>query len=198
MSQLPTALQPTLLRFSQADRLFSSSVVCLVVIFACCTAFCRFSSCPAPQSVIDSNPLRNAADAVSSLRTDFDQRLKQSSPIYRSLVLLSKNVNWRKLKPEEQRLVATTMKSMQTSGVTLAAAGRAALNDIESSLVDLEDTFVNNLLDWTDVSEGSMQPTCIRTSHCMWLLVRELYGPHVGAKLSTCRLQQWGTVVGVE
>ncbi|MCM1984204.1 M3 family metallopeptidase [Lyngbya confervoides] len=99
--------------------------------------------------VKNSPELRSAYESVQPQVIEFINRLNQSRPIYEAFKTLRKSQEWGGLAPAQQRIVETSLRNAELSGVGLEGQARDRFNAIQMELANLSTQFSNNTLDAT-------------------------------------------------
>ena len=99
--------------------------------------------------VKNSESLRQAHQAMQSEVIQFWMGLGQSQTIYQGLKALRASTAWDQLDAAQQRIVDSSIKDAELSGVGLEGETRARFNAIQQELAQLSTTFSNHLLDAT-------------------------------------------------
>ena len=112
--------------------------------------------------------MRKAHDDIQPSVIETYQALGQSKPIYQALKGLREDkAAWDKLEEAQQRIVTSSLRGMQDSGVGLLDNQRESFNKLQLELAELSTKFSNNVLDSTkafklritDVSEVEGLPS---------------------------------------
>lgn len=107
---------------------------------------------------MDSPELRKSVEATQPERVTFELRFGQSKPIYDAVMHLRNTPElFNKLDAVQQRIVTTTVKDFQTSGVGLDPEKRKQYNAVIDRLAKLSTNFTNNVLDSTAVGSNRRQ-----------------------------------------
>ena len=102
--------------------------------------------------VKNSDELRQAHDKVQPAVVETYQQLGQSIPVFHALGELRKHsAVWNKLEEAQKRIVESSIREMEESGIGLADTQREEFNKIQLELSDLSTKFSNNVLDSTKV-----------------------------------------------
>ena len=99
--------------------------------------------------VKNSPELREAYETVQPKIIEFANRLSQSKPIYKAFKALRDGSDWSDFAPAQQRIIETSIRSAELSGVGLEGAERDRFNEIQMELANLSTQFSNNTLDST-------------------------------------------------
>lgn len=101
-------------------------------------------------AVRNSDELRESHQVMQGKVVQAIQMFGQSRPLYDSLRSIQQNSNvWKSLKEPQQRIVNSSILSMQQSGVGLEDTQREEFNKLQLEAADLSTKFSNNLLDST-------------------------------------------------
>ncbi|HJS75324.1 MAG TPA: M3 family metallopeptidase, partial [Vicinamibacteria bacterium] len=100
-------------------------------------------------SVANSQPLREAYDAVEPDVVKLSTRIGQSLPIYRALVALRDGAPAKTLEPARRRVLEKLIEEAELSGVALEGPERERFQQIRLELAELATRFGNQLLDAT-------------------------------------------------
>jgi oligopeptidase A len=99
--------------------------------------------------VRNSDDLRAAHTAVQGDVITFSLRVSQSKPIYQAVKALSTGSAWSSLDRAQQRVVESTIKSAELSGIALEGEKLAQFNKHQATLAATSTQFSNNVLDAT-------------------------------------------------
>jgi len=99
--------------------------------------------------VKNSPELREAYEEVQPLLVQFVNRLGQSKPIYEAFKQIRAGADWDNLDPAQQRIVESSIREAELSGVGLEGDAKERFNEIQQSLAELSTRFSNNVLDAT-------------------------------------------------
>ncbi|PZV08231.1 MAG: peptidase M3 [Leptolyngbya sp.] len=99
--------------------------------------------------VKNSPELRAAYEAVQPPLVQFATRLGQSKPLYEAFKQLRASDQWTSFDPAQQRIVESSIREAELSGVGLEGAEKDRFNEIQQSLAELTNKFSNNVLDAT-------------------------------------------------
>ena len=100
--------------------------------------------------VKNGDDLRKAHDDIQPSVIETYQALGQSKPIYQALKALKEDQTaWNKLEAAQQRIVESSLRGMQHSGVGLLDNQRESFNKLQLELAELSTKFSNNVLDST-------------------------------------------------
>ena len=121
--------------------------------------------------VMNSEPLREAYQAVQGDVVQFSLRVGQSAAIYKALVALRDSDAWASLSEGERRTVSRRIRSAEHSGIALEGEALEQFNAAAEELSKLSTSFSNRVLDNTkafaivleDPAEVAGLPDAIRT-----------------------------------
>ena len=99
--------------------------------------------------VRNSEPLREAYEAIQPEVVTFSLRVGQSRPVYRALKELREGPGWAQLDGTQQRIVSALVRDAQLSGVGLEGEQQARFNTIQAELAESATHFSNHVLDAT-------------------------------------------------
>jgi oligopeptidase A len=99
--------------------------------------------------VKNSPELRAAYEEVQPALVQFATRLGQSQPLYDAFKQMQASVDWEHLESAQQRIVESSIREAELSGVGLQGAEKERFNDIQQTLAELTTKFANNVLDAT-------------------------------------------------
>lgn len=97
--------------------------------------------------VLNTDPLREAFEAVQPEVVQFGLRIGQSEPAYKALKALKTGSEWDKLDVGQRRIVDRKLLSCELSGIGLSGAARERFNAIEKELSQAGTDFSNHVLD---------------------------------------------------
>ncbi|MEO0837031.1 MAG: M3 family metallopeptidase [Cyanobacteria bacterium J06642_3] len=100
-------------------------------------------------SVQNSPQLREAYEKMQPEIVKFINRLSQSKPLYEAFKGIKEGAEWDKLEPAQQRIVESSIRDFELSGVGLEGEVRERFNQIQLELAELSTKFSNNVLDAT-------------------------------------------------
>jgi len=100
-------------------------------------------------SVQNSPELRQAHSAVEGDVVEAFMRIGQSVPLYKALKALREGPEWKKLDATQHRIVESSIRDAELSGVGLEGEARERFQDIERELAELSTRFSNNVIDAT-------------------------------------------------
>jgi oligopeptidase A len=99
--------------------------------------------------VKNSPDLRQAHEAVQPQVVQFYNRFSQSRPLYEATKALRHSAAWHSLDEAQQRIVASSIRNAELSGVGLEGEVKERFNQIQTRLAELSSRFSNNVLDAT-------------------------------------------------
>jgi oligopeptidase A len=99
--------------------------------------------------VKNSPELRAAYEAVQPALVQFSTQLGQSKPLYDAFKQLRASAEWDSFDPAQQRIVETSIREAELSGVGLEGSEKDRFNEIQQALAELTTKFANNVLDAT-------------------------------------------------
>ena len=125
-----------------------------------CVCVCVCVSSPFPQTnpppllrhiqVRNSPELRAAHDAVQGKVIAANQKIGQSQPVFKALSSLKqRQAVYSELDGPQRRIVNSSLRDMENSGVGLPADKRESFNALQLELATLQSKFNNNVLDST-------------------------------------------------
>lgn len=100
-------------------------------------------------SVKNSPELREAYENMQPEIVKFINRLSQSKPLYEAFKGIKDSTEWEQLEPAQQRIVESSIRDFELSGVGLEGETRERFNQIQLELAELSTKFSNNVLDAT-------------------------------------------------
>ena len=100
-------------------------------------------------SVKNSPELREAYEKMQPAIVKFYNKLSQSKPLYEAFKGIKEGAEWDKLEPAQQRIVESSIRDFELSGVGLEGEARDRFNQIQLELAELSTKFSNNVLDAT-------------------------------------------------
>ena len=100
-------------------------------------------------SVRNSPELREAYETMQPEIVKFYNKLSQSKPLYEAFKGIKEGTEWDKLEPAQQRIVDSSIRDFELSGVGLSGETRERFNQIQLELAELSTKFSNNVLDAT-------------------------------------------------
>ncbi|NMF83168.1 M3 family metallopeptidase [Nodosilinea sp. P-1105] len=99
--------------------------------------------------VKNSPELRAAYEEVQPALVQFATRLGQSKPLYEAFKALRASAEWDSFAPAQRRIVESSIREAELSGVGLEGAEKERFNQIQQALAELTTKFANNVLDAT-------------------------------------------------
>ncbi len=99
--------------------------------------------------VKNSPELRAAYEEVQPALVQFATRLGQSKPLYNAFKALRTSAEWDSFASAQQRIVESSIREAELSGVGLEGAEKERFNQIQQALAELTTKFANNVLDAT-------------------------------------------------
>ena len=100
-------------------------------------------------SVKNSPELREAYEKMQPEIVKFYNQLSQSKPLYEAFKGIKEGAEWDKLEPAQQRVVESSIRDFELSGVGLEGETRERFNQIQLESAELSTKFSNNVLDAT-------------------------------------------------
>jgi oligopeptidase A len=100
-------------------------------------------------SVKNSPELREAYETMQPAAVQFWNRMSQSQPLYEGFKALRHSQDWGKLEESQQRIVETSLRDAELSGVGLTGDAKDRFNAIQLELAELSTRFSNHVLDAT-------------------------------------------------
>jgi len=100
-------------------------------------------------SVKNSPELREAYEKMQPEIIKFYNQLSQSKPLYEAFKDIKDGAEWDKLEPAQQRIVESSIRDFELSGVGLEGAEKERFNEIQLESGELSTKFSNNVLDAT-------------------------------------------------
>jgi oligopeptidase A len=100
-------------------------------------------------SVKNSPELRTAYETMQPEIVKFYNKLSQSKPLYEAFKGIKEGAEWNKLEPAQQRIVESSIRDFELSGVGLEGETKERFNQIQLELAELSTKFSNNVLDAT-------------------------------------------------
>jgi oligopeptidase A len=100
-------------------------------------------------SVQNSPELRQAHSAVEGDVVEVAMRIGQSEPLYRALKALREGPEWASLEEAQRRVVESSLRDAELSGVGLQGEARERFQALERELAELSTRFSNNVIDAT-------------------------------------------------
>lgn len=99
--------------------------------------------------VKNSPELREAYEKMQPEIVKFYNKLAQSKPLYEAFKELRNSADWDKFEPAQQRIIESSLRDFELSGVGLEGETKERFNQIQLELADLSTKFSNNVLDAT-------------------------------------------------
>lgn len=99
--------------------------------------------------VKNSPELRAAYEEVQPALVQFATQMGQSKPLYEAFKQLRDSNQWDSFDPAQQRIVESSLREAELSGVGLEGAEKDRFNEIQQALAELTTKFSNNVLDAT-------------------------------------------------
>jgi len=100
-------------------------------------------------SVQNSPELREAYETMQPEIIKFYNKLSQSKPLYEAFKGIKTSAEWDKLESAQQRIVESSIRDFELSGVGLEGEVRDQFNQIQLESAELSTKFSNNVLDAT-------------------------------------------------
>ena len=100
-------------------------------------------------SVRNSPQLREAYESMQPEIVKFYNKLSQSKPLYEAFKGIKEGAEWDKLEPAQKRIVESSIRDFELSGVGLEGEAKERFNQIQLELAELSTKFSNNVLDAT-------------------------------------------------
>ncbi len=100
-------------------------------------------------SVKNSPQIREAYEKMQPEIIKFYNKLSQSQPLYEAFKGIKEGAEWDKLEPAQQRIVESSLREFELSGVGLVGETKERFNQIQLELAELSTKFSNNVLDAT-------------------------------------------------
>ena len=100
-------------------------------------------------SVKNSPQLREAYETMQPEIVKFYNKLSQSKPLYQAFKGIKEGAEWDKLEPAQKRIVESSIRDFELSGVGLEGEAKERFNQIQLELAELSTKFSNNVLDAT-------------------------------------------------
>lgn len=100
-------------------------------------------------SVQNSPELREANETVQPEIVKFYNKLSQSKPLYEAFKGIKDGKDWDSLEAAQQRIVESSIRDFELSGVGLAGEAKEKFNQIQLESAELATKFSNNVLDAT-------------------------------------------------
>ena len=99
--------------------------------------------------VKNSPELREAYEKMQPEIVKFYNKLSQSKPLYEAFKGLRNSADWDKFESAQQRIVESSLRDFELSGVGLEGETKERFNQIQLELAELSTKFSNNVLDAT-------------------------------------------------
>ena len=99
--------------------------------------------------VKNSPELREAYETMQPEIVKFYSKLSQSKPLYEAFKALRNSAEWDSLEPAQQRIIESSLRDFELSGVGLEGETKERFNQIQLELAELSTKFSNNVLDAT-------------------------------------------------
>jgi oligopeptidase A len=99
--------------------------------------------------VKNSPELREAYEKMQPEVVKFYNQLSQSKPLYEAFKELRHSEDWDKFEPAQQRIIESSLRDFELSGVGLEGETKERFNQIQLELAELSTKFSNNVLDAT-------------------------------------------------
>ena len=100
-------------------------------------------------SVKNSPELREAYETMQPEIVKFYNKLSQSKPLYQAFKGIKEGAEWNTLEPAQQRIVESSLRDFELSGVGLKGEAKDRFNEIQLESAELSTKFSNNVLDAT-------------------------------------------------
>ncbi|WP_438864441.1 oligopeptidase A [Neptunicella sp.] len=100
-------------------------------------------------SVLSSDPLREAHDACLPLLSDYGTFVGQHKGLYDAYVQIHASDEFNHLDEAQQKVITNTLRDFELSGIALDEDKKRHYAEIKSRLSDLSSTFSNNVMDAT-------------------------------------------------
>ncbi|MEL6579727.1 MAG: M3 family metallopeptidase [Cyanobacteria bacterium J06621_12] len=100
-------------------------------------------------SVQNSPELREAYEKMQPEIVKFYSKLTQSKPLYEAFKGIKEGAEWNKLEAAQKRIVESSIRDFELSGVGLSGEARDRFNQIQLESAELSTKFSNNVLDAT-------------------------------------------------
>ncbi|WP_416306489.1 oligopeptidase A [Neptunicella sp. SCSIO 80796] len=100
-------------------------------------------------SVLSSDPLREAHDACLPLLSDYGTFVSQHKGLYQAYVQIRASEQFSQLSEAQQKVITNTLRDFELSGIALEDDKKQRYAQIKSRLSDLSSTFSNNVMDAT-------------------------------------------------
>jgi oligopeptidase A len=99
--------------------------------------------------VKNSPELRQAHETMQPATVQFWNRMSQSQPLYKGFKALRHSPEWDTLEESQQRIIETSIRDAELSGVGLTGDAKERFNAISLELAELSTRFSNHVLDAT-------------------------------------------------
>ncbi|AFZ36409.1 Oligopeptidase A [Stanieria cyanosphaera PCC 7437] len=99
--------------------------------------------------VKNSPEFREAYEKMQPEVIKFYNQLSQSKPLYEAFKELRHSADWDKFEPAQQRIIESSLRDFELSGVGLEGETKERFNQIQLELAELSTKFSNNVLDAT-------------------------------------------------
>jgi oligopeptidase A len=99
--------------------------------------------------VKNSPELRQAYESMQPAVVQFWNRMSQSQPLYKGFKALRDSSEWHQLEESQQRIIETSIRDAELSGVGLTGEAKERFNAIALELAELSTRFSNHVLDAT-------------------------------------------------
>ncbi len=99
--------------------------------------------------VKNSPELREAYEKMQPEIVKFYNQLSQSKPLYEAFKGLRNSSDWDSFEPAQQRIIESSLRDFDLSGVGLEGETKERFNQIQLELAELSTKFSNNVLDGT-------------------------------------------------
>ena len=99
--------------------------------------------------VKNSPELREAYEKMQPEVVQFYNKLSQSKPLYEAFKELRHSADWDKFESAQQRIIESSLRDFELSGVGLEGETKERFNQIQLELAELSTKFSNNVLDAT-------------------------------------------------
>jgi oligopeptidase A len=111
-------------------------------------------------SVKNSDELRKVHKVMQPAVVRFNQELGQNQVFYQSLLAMKKDTEtWNSLDEAQHRIIDSSLRDMQKSGVGLSAPERVVFNQFQLEVSELGTKFSNNVLDSTKAFKLTLTST---------------------------------------
>ena len=99
--------------------------------------------------VKNSPELREAYETMQPEIVKFYNKVSQSKPLYEANKALRNSSDWDSFEPAQQRIIESSLREFELSGVGLEGETKERFNQIQLELAELSTKFSNNVLDAT-------------------------------------------------